>query len=124
VLTRFVAFILKWVCFILCVIFGYNISSIGYHCGIGTISKNEILMHKLELAISSYRTDCLELRVSLDVLIDSKDECQKGPYIREKELFDAFGNKFVYLVSNTGYELISMGSDGNWNLSIINANDS
>ena len=76
-------------------------------------------MHKLELAISRYRTDCLEFPVSLDVLIESKGKCQKGPYIREKELFDAFGNEFVYLVSNTGYELKSMGSDGNWNLSII-----
>lgn len=74
-----------------------------------------MLFDRIELAIENYKNDCkkekLDRGFKLQYLLTSGEACWLGPYIREKQLRDPFGQKIFYVSTPTSYELVSSGRD-------------
>ena len=68
----------------------------------------------LKLPIETFRRQNSKLPDSLDVLLEPSEKNLNEPYVEgEEELNDAWGNRMLYnKLSNSKYDLISLGADG------------
>lgn len=73
----------------------------------------QIMLSKLDSAIREYRQDTGAYPYALSQLLSSNSDSWMGPYIKEKELKDQWGQpyKYLFLGESTGYFLFSLGED-------------
>jgi general secretion pathway protein G len=76
------------------------------------------MMEPIKSAINAYYLNTNRLPKTMDDLINPPEGLENiwaGPYLKEKQLFDLFGNRYIYepnSVSTANYILISYGADG------------
>lgn len=99
--------------FVLLTMASFSLFNVGYVCGPSNRLLTYFLMSKIKLNISEYEFDCKHSPQNLKLLIASKESCWLGPYLREKDLIDRFGNAFIF--DNQIQNIISVGKDGVFN---------
>ncbi|WP_281347655.1 type II secretion system protein GspG [Marinicella rhabdoformis] len=102
---------------ILLIIFLVTLNNISSH-GIFSDQKprfkiTKIMLSKLDWSIKEYRQDTGAYPYALSQLVSSNSDSWMGPYIKEKELKDPWGQpyKYLFMGKSIGYFLFSLGED-------------
>lgn len=99
---------------VLSIFFIIHTTTTGSHTGHTKQKKAQITLTKLDQAIHEYRLDIGNYPKNLkELAFDNSDTMWMGPYIKEKELKDPWGENYhYYLIEHTkGYQLYTLGSD-------------
>lgn len=98
---------------VICIFFMIHVATTSRTCN--TKEKiAQITLTKLDQAIHEYKLDTGYFPKNLkDMAFDTNDSMWMGPYIREKELIDPWGENYHYhLIEHTNsYQLYTLGSD-------------
>ena len=75
-------------------------------------------MSIVQTAIGRFYIDCGRMPVDIEEILVCPSEMEgkwRGPYLKESNLLDPWGNRYVYIQNSDnpdGYDLISLGADG------------
>lgn len=79
------------------------------------VKGTRILMGQVAGALNVYSTDCNKLPSTLDALVKNPGESEcadwSAPYLKEKQIKDAWGNSFIYQANEGEFTLKSLGRD-------------
>jgi hypothetical protein len=91
-----------------------HVSGGGTNC---MIPNNKTSLARLDQAIADYKLDNQKYPDSLTELVSSNNKQWLGPYVKEKDLIDRWGNAFryTYYTNENAYQLFTLGSDNRLN---------
>jgi general secretion pathway protein G len=90
-------------------------AALGKPAKVVDVEKTRMVLIAVRSALDKYEMDTGRYPESLDDLIQPKvpPKGWKGPYVRDPVPRDLWGRPYVYRVTPKGFELLSLGPDGN-----------